>query len=162
MADAEHIDDAVPNYASFGARTVASFVDVLLAVGAALPAMLVLLFGPTHVTECTIDGTAGTCTQPTPGVLSFAAALLGIGWLGYTVWYCRRAGSTQSVGQRAGALRVADLRTGQPIGGWRIFWRQLAKIVSAIPLGLGFFWMLWDPRRQAWHDKIAATVVVRS
>ena len=65
------------------------------------------------------------------------------------------------LGQRAGALRVADVRTGRPIGGWRAFERHLAKLLSLIPLGLGFLWMLWDPRRQTWHDKIAGTVVVR-
>ena len=27
---------------------------------------------------------------------------------------------------------------------------------------LGFLWMLWDPRKQTWHDKIANTVVVRA
>jgi uncharacterized RDD family membrane protein YckC len=27
---------------------------------------------------------------------------------------------------------------------------------------LGFLWMLWDPRQQAWHDKLAHTMVVIS
>jgi uncharacterized RDD family membrane protein YckC len=27
---------------------------------------------------------------------------------------------------------------------------------------LGFLWMLWDPRQQGWHDKIARTIVVMS
>jgi len=27
---------------------------------------------------------------------------------------------------------------------------------------LGFLWMLWDPRQQAWHDKLAHTIVVIS
>jgi uncharacterized RDD family membrane protein YckC len=27
---------------------------------------------------------------------------------------------------------------------------------------LGFLWMLWDPRQQGWHDKLARTVVVMS
>jgi uncharacterized RDD family membrane protein YckC len=27
--------------------------------------------------------------------------------------------------------------------------------------GLGFFWIAFDPEKQAWHDKIAGTVVVR-
>ena len=91
----------------------------------------------------------------------FATVLFVAGVAAYLYWYCRRVGRRQSVGQRAVALRVADIRTGRPIGGWRAFERQLAKLVSLIPLGLGFLWMLWDPRRQTWHDKIAGTVVVR-
>jgi uncharacterized RDD family membrane protein YckC len=27
---------------------------------------------------------------------------------------------------------------------------------------LGFLWMLWDPRQQGWHDKLASTIVVIS
>ena len=27
---------------------------------------------------------------------------------------------------------------------------------------LGFLWMLWDPRQQGWHDKLAHTIVVTS
>jgi uncharacterized RDD family membrane protein YckC len=26
---------------------------------------------------------------------------------------------------------------------------------------LGFLWMLWDPNKQTWHDKVAQTYVVR-
>ena len=40
--------------------------------------------------------------------------------------------------------------------------RGLASIFSAAVLGLGWLWILWDPRRQAWHDKIAKTYVVRA
>jgi uncharacterized RDD family membrane protein YckC len=27
---------------------------------------------------------------------------------------------------------------------------------------LGFLWILWDPRQQGWHDKLARTIVVIS
>lgn len=39
--------------------------------------------------------------------------------------------------------------------------RGLASILSAAAAGLGWLWILWDAERQAWHDKIAGTVVVR-
>ena len=39
--------------------------------------------------------------------------------------------------------------------------RALAGFVSLVPLGLGFFWIAFDRDRQAWHDKIAGTIVVR-
>jgi uncharacterized RDD family membrane protein YckC len=38
--------------------------------------------------------------------------------------------------------------------------RFLSYWISAIPLFLGFFWVLWDSKRQGWHDKIAGTQVV--
>jgi uncharacterized RDD family membrane protein YckC len=38
--------------------------------------------------------------------------------------------------------------------------RGLASIFSVAVVGLGFFWILRDAERQAWHDKIAGTYVV--
>jgi uncharacterized RDD family membrane protein YckC len=34
--------------------------------------------------------------------------------------------------------------------------------LSMLVFFLGFLWMLWDPRQQAWHDKLAGTIVVMS
>ena len=39
--------------------------------------------------------------------------------------------------------------------------RGLAAAFSVIVICLGFLWIAWDPEKQAWHDKIAGTVVVR-
>jgi uncharacterized RDD family membrane protein YckC len=38
--------------------------------------------------------------------------------------------------------------------------RALGSILSAVVVGLGFIWVVFDPERQSWHDKIAGTVVV--
>jgi uncharacterized RDD family membrane protein YckC len=40
--------------------------------------------------------------------------------------------------------------------------RYVGYWVSAIPLGLGFLWVLVDRRRQCWHDKMSGTFVVYS
>jgi uncharacterized RDD family membrane protein YckC len=55
---------------------------------------------------------------------------------------------------------IVDAITGQPITFKQALLRYAAYIVSALPLGLGFFWILWDKQKQAWHDKIANTVVI--
>jgi uncharacterized RDD family membrane protein YckC len=39
--------------------------------------------------------------------------------------------------------------------------RGLSGIFSLAVAGLGFFWILRDPERQAWHDRIAGTYVVK-
>jgi uncharacterized RDD family membrane protein YckC len=39
--------------------------------------------------------------------------------------------------------------------------RALGCFLSLAVVGLGFLWIAFDPVRQAWHDKIAGTVVVR-
>jgi uncharacterized RDD family membrane protein YckC len=58
-------------------------------------------------------------------------------------------------------LRIVDADTGgtPPVG--RLVIRYVGYLVSAIPLGLGYLWAIWDPRRQGWHDKMAGTLVIR-
>jgi uncharacterized RDD family membrane protein YckC len=34
-------------------------------------------------------------------------------------------------------------------------------VLSVAALGIGFLWILRDPQQQAWHDKIAGTIVVK-
>ena len=63
-------------------------------------------------------------------------------------------------GKMAVGIRVIDAHTGQPIGYSRAFIRWIGHIVSAIVLLLGYFWMLWDPEKQCWHDKFADDYVV--
>jgi uncharacterized RDD family membrane protein YckC len=66
------------------------------------------------------------------------------------------------LGKRALGLRVVDQRTGGPIGYPRAFVRWLGRILSAIVFFLGYLWMLWDPEKQCWHDKLAGDVVVHT
>jgi uncharacterized RDD family membrane protein YckC len=39
--------------------------------------------------------------------------------------------------------------------------RGFGSVFSIAALGIGCFWMLQDPERQMWHDKIAGTLVVK-
>ncbi len=41
------------------------------------------------------------------------------------------------------------------------FLRYIGTIISSIPFCLGYLWMLWDGRKQTWHDMIASTCVIR-
>lgn len=56
-------------------------------------------------------------------------------------------------------IEVVDARGGR-LTVARSLARNLAKLLSYLPLCLGFFWAAFDPRKQAWHDKIAGTYVV--
>ena len=60
---------------------------------------------------------------------------------------------------------VCDLKVVR-IGGAPLDWgtaivRALGCFLSLVIAGLGFIWIAVDPEHQAWHDKIAGTVVVR-
>ncbi|XAH25019.1 RDD family protein [Xylophilus sp. GW821-FHT01B05] len=65
-------------------------------------------------------------------------------------------------GKMAVRARVVDAATGNPLSVGQAIGRYLAYFLSALPLGLGFLWVAFDPKRQGWHDKLAGTVVVRS
>jgi uncharacterized RDD family membrane protein YckC len=58
-------------------------------------------------------------------------------------------------------LRIVDADTGGAPTVGRLVLRYVGYLVSAIPLGLGYLWAIWDPRRQGWHDKMAGTLVIR-
>jgi len=38
--------------------------------------------------------------------------------------------------------------------------RTIGQVIGAVPLGLGFWWALWDSEGRAWHDRLAGTRVV--
>lgn len=72
------------------------------------------------------------------------------------LWWCCQG----TPGKLLLGCRVVDARTGGRPHLWQAIVRLLGYAVSALPLGLGFLWILWDRRRQGWHDKLARTVVV--
>ena len=65
----------------------------------------------------------------------------------------------QTPGKRLMGLRVVQ-DTGEAIGLGTAFRRGVGYIISALPMLVGFLWAGVDRRKQAWHDKIAGTVVI--
>lgn len=55
---------------------------------------------------------------------------------------------------------VREEDAGRPDLG-RVIVRYAGFVLSATPFLLGYAWALIDPRKQAWHDKLAGTLVVR-
>ena len=120
--------------ASFGLRLVAAIIDGILL------------------------GVIGTIVRVILGDVLGAAVNLLLGLAYYA--YLEGSPSGQTVGKRAMSIRVIDFAGAGPIGPGRALIRYVGRIVSAIPCGLGYFWMLWDSEKQTWHDKFATTVVV--
>lgn len=65
----------------------------------------------------------------------------------------------QTPGKRIMRIRVVD-DAGRPISRKHAVGRALGKMVSALPLYIGFLWPLWDRENRALHDIIATTRVV--
>lgn len=149
------------NYAGFGGRFGAYLLDGLIAIPFLLPAFIALFAGPSEIKACTVDGVRGLCDTPTGSTIALAIALYAVGGIGYLYLYCRKVGAGQSWGQQAAGIRVVDATTGQPIGTGRAVGRFFARLLSGAVCYLGFFWMLWDQRKQTWHDKMVSSVVVK-
>jgi uncharacterized RDD family membrane protein YckC len=64
-----------------------------------------------------------------------------------------------SFGKRVIGIAVTD-RNGQRIGIGRALLRNVSKVVSFAPCGLGAIWIAWSREKRAWHDYIAGTFVV--
>jgi uncharacterized RDD family membrane protein YckC len=82
--------------------------------------------------------------------------LLLLGAYGAVMWKFR--GST--IGGTVFDLRVVRV-DGRPMDWETSIIRALSCFLSLAVAGLGFFWIAFDDAHQAWHDKIAGTVVVR-
>lgn len=72
------------------------------------------------------------------------------------LWFYR--GTT--VGGIVCGLKVVRLDA-RPVDFATALVRTLGAFVSMICIGLGFLWVIWDPEKQTWHDKIAGTTVIR-
>lgn len=70
--------------------------------------------------------------------------------------------SGQSAGMRILGIQIAR-QDGKPFTMGKAALRHLVGYpLSMVVFFLGFLWMLWDPRQQGWHDKLAGTIVVMS
>ncbi len=66
----------------------------------------------------------------------------------------------QTLGLRTWKLRLIG-RDGGPVTWTRATWRFLAAVFSWLCLGLGFLWVVVDPEKLAWHDRLSNTRLVR-
>lgn len=68
-----------------------------------------------------------------------------------------------TIGKRFFGLRVRDANSGVRVSFLTMLLRQtVGQFISTIPCGLGFIWILIDPKKQGFHDKLFNTVVVNS
>lgn len=133
-------------YASFSARALAYLIDVFLV--SVILSIAWILKDP----EAFNDPDAVLRNR------SFMISTYLTVWLYFAAF--ESSGWQATLGKRMLGLRVASA-DGTPITFPRAFLRQVAKVLSALPLQAGFLLAIFTPRRQALHDLIARTVVLR-
>ena len=91
------------------------------------------------------------------GLILFVAYFVGP-WLYFALSWSSR--SQASVGKIALGIKVTD-ESGSRIGFGRASGRYFAQILTALTLGVGYALAVFTRRRQALHDLVAGTLVVR-
>ena len=82
-----------------------------------------------------------------------------IGIIYFVYFWVKKDG--QTLGYKVMKIKVIR-EDGKPIDIMTGVIRYIGYIVSALVIGLGFLWVIWDKKKQGWHDKMAGTVVVRT
>jgi len=134
-------------YAGFGRRFLATIIDgfVVGLIEFAIMFSTGLVFGLVNLAGVRI-------------MLGYILVLIAV--LGYYIGFLVKKGAT--LGKMAMGIKVITV-SGEPLTVGRVFLREIVgKFVSATALYIGFLSILWDPKKQGWHDKIAGTVVVYS
>jgi len=94
---------------------------------------------------------------PAGSFMAIARFVYFLLWLSYHTAFLGSTGQTP--GKRFVGVRVT--RTdGSRISYWRAFARTWGYVLSSL-VYVGFLWAIWDRKKQAWHDKIVDTVVVK-
>ena len=133
-------------YVGFWARVLATLIDSVLIMAITLPPLLAI-YGLAYLeNDEAISGLADILIS---NILPMILVIL--------FWAKKQA----TPGKMAVSARIVDAQTGKAPSVKQCVGRYFAYILSAIPLGLGFLWVAFDPKKQAWHDKLAGTVVVK-
>jgi uncharacterized RDD family membrane protein YckC len=133
-----------PRYAGFWIRLAATLLDSFLLLAVILP-LLLWVYGWEYFEP----------GSPIRGPLDFVISWVLPCLAAVAFWRYRSA----TPGKMIVSVRIVDQHTGRQPSLAQCIIRYFAYVVSAAPLGLGFLWIAFDPRKQAWHDKLSGTVV---
>ena len=143
-------------YVGFWLRFLALAIDTVI-LNIILGPLTLYIFGPTYLATQDIgvmqERVMGLLTSPMFHLISVVLPLIGV----ILFWKFRAA----TPGKMLFSARIVDARTGGRMSTAQNIARAFAYAVSTVPFCIGFLWIAVDKRKQAWHDKLSRTVVVR-
>ena len=97
-------------------------------------------------------------TRQLPATKALVQAYLAVVVFVFFGWFWTHGG--QTLGMRAWRLKLVGP------GGGKVSWaralcRFALSILSWVPLGLGYLWVVIDSNKRAWHDILSGTRVAR-
>lgn len=133
---------AAGNLASPGLRIVGGLIDVVILV--------------------VINAVIGALLKDIRGLAGLINLVVDVAYFAY-FWSSRG----QSIGMMPFGFKVRDMATGQfPTLGKAalrgFIWTLEVGFTICIIGAIGWLWQLWDPQKQAIHDKVAGTIVTVS
>lgn len=134
-------------YVGFWRRAFASIIDSIIALIILLP-LFFMFFGLEE-----LESEEFNFSNPVGIVINYVIPI------GLTVFFWTVFKATP--GKMAMGCQVVNAETGEKLGVGRSIVRYIGYIISTIPLGLGFLWIVFNKRKRGWHDLIAGTVVIR-
>lgn len=133
--------------APFGKRAGAIIIDVLI-----------LSTGNWLIERVALEFVANVLGSWELAAFTLALLELVIGWLYFVLLETSQKQAT--LGKMLVEIKVTDIN-GNRLGFGQATGRYFSKILSSIILGVGFLFPLWTPRKQALHDIVAGTLVLR-
>lgn len=118
--------------------------------------LLVALWFLATVPFIAIEG--GESIEAGSGPLHFVyqAVLVLVAYAFFVGYWCHRG---RTLGMQSWGLQLETPDGRIPSVGAATV-RFIASLLSWLPLGLGFFWQLWDAERLTWHDRLSKTRLV--
>ncbi|KZN64275.1 hypothetical protein N473_15110 [Pseudoalteromonas luteoviolacea CPMOR-1] len=141
------VDNEEYGFVGFWPRFWASIVDTIVIVLITLP-LIHLVYGEAYW------GSGRIASIESNFLISYILPLAVV----ILFWLYKSA----TPGKMVVHAKIVDADTGKNLTTKQSFIRYVAYYVSLIPLGIGFLWVAWDPKKQGWHDKIAGTIVIYS
>lgn len=140
--------------ASFGQRVGGFLIDAFVQWAIVIVGFII----------AALTAPAASFDDPDPGPTAVGGLVSMLCWLASMAYpiYFEGKPDGQTPGKKAMGIRVVRRANGAPLGYGLATGRFFARIVNWFTLGFGLLWAAWDPMRQAFHDKIAGTLVVRS
>jgi uncharacterized RDD family membrane protein YckC len=157
---------SVPTYATFGQRLLAVIIDIILI-------MVLQSFVIVPIMAAIGIGVASTIENPETmteadaiGMLGPIFAAIGTIWLvslAIQVLYFTLMESSKTqgtVGKMALGIKVTDLN-GERLSFGKALIRAIGRIISGFTMLIGYLLAAFTEKKQALHDMIASTIVVK-
>ena len=136
--------------ASFMRRLGAMFYDFMLALSFVILAGF--FFTAVFMSVLNIDN-----VQPGSTVAKVIFTLVALVAFGFYGWFWTHGG--QTLGMRAWKLQLVR-HDGESVNWLQAFFRFCYAIISWLPFGAGYLWMLIDKQKLSWHDRASKTYII--